>query len=238
MVKIGCCGWAKSQEEYFRHFDVVEIQQTFYKLPEIKTAQNWRAKAPLNFEFTIKASQLITHPSSSPTYRKAKLVIPEEKKDKYGFFRPSEEVFEAFEETAEIARALNCKIIVFQCPASFSPTNENKENLLTFFKKVKRNDFIFVWEPRGKWEEKEIKALCEELNLSHCVDPFKEKNVWGEILYLRLHGIGGYNYEYTDEELNHLASMIKDEKRPIYVMFNNTNMFQDALRFRKIVFGE
>lgn len=237
MVKIGCCGWAKSQTVYFQHFDVVEIQQTFYKLPEIKTAKHWREKAPLNFEFTMKASQLITHPTSSPTYRKAGLLIPEEKKDRYGFFRPTEEVFQAFEETSKIARALDCRIIVFQCPASFGPAAEHKENFRKFFKNVKTDDFLFVWEPRGGWKEEEIKELCEELGLSHCVDPFKEKSVWGEILYLRLHGIGGYSYKYRDEELHHLAEMIKGEKRTVYVMFNNTNMFEDALRFKKLLFG-
>ncbi len=234
MVKVGCCGWAKSQKQYFENFDVIEIQQTFYKLPDIKTAKSWRDKAPTNFEFTIKASQLITHPPSSPTYKKAGLSISEEKKDKYGFFRPTDEVFQAFEETVEIAKVLECKIIVFQCPASFKPTEENKDNLRVFFSKIRRGHFNFVWEPRGEWKEEEIKALCQELNLSHCVDPFKGKSVWGEMLYLRLHGIGGYSYSYSEEELLALRELIKDEKRPVYVMFNNTNMFQDALRFRKL----
>jgi uncharacterized protein YecE (DUF72 family) len=235
MIKVGCCGWAKSQKEYFENFPVIELQQTFYKLPDLKTAQKWREKAPKDFEFTLKASQLITHPPSSPTYKKAGLKIEEEKKDRYGFFRPTEEVFRAFEETSQIAKALNARIIVFQCPASFKPSEENKENLRVFFREIPRDDFIFVWEPRGEWSEEEIRSLCQELNLSHCVDPFKGESVWGEILYLRLHGIGGYSYKYSDEELQKLAEMVKGEKRTAYVMFNNTNMFEDALRFLKYV---
>jgi len=235
VVKIGCCGWTKSQREYFQNFEVIEIQQTFYKLPELKTAEGWREKAPADFEFTIKASQLITHPPSSPTYRKAGLSISGDKKDKYGFFRPTDEVFQAFEGTARIARILGCRIIVFQCPPSLKPTAENKENLRTFFRAIKRGDFLFVWEPRGEWQAEEIKGLCEELNLAHCVDPFREKSVWGEVLYLRLHGIGGYSYKYKDEEFRTLAEMIKGEGRPVYVMFNNTNMFEDALRFKKLL---
>jgi uncharacterized protein YecE (DUF72 family) len=235
MIKVGCCGWAKSQKEYFESFSVIELQQTFYKLPDLKTALKWREKAPKDFEFTLKASQLITHPPSSPTYKKAGLKIEENKKDRYGFFRPTEEVFKAFEETCEIAKALNARIIVFQCPASFKPSEENKENLRTFFREIQRDDFIFVWEPRGEWSDEEVRSLCQELNLSHCVDPFKGKSVWGEILYFRLHGIGGYSYKYSDEELQKLAEMVKGEERTVYVMFNNTNMFEDALRFLKYV---
>jgi uncharacterized protein YecE (DUF72 family) len=235
MIKVGCCGWAKSQKEYFENFSVIELQQTFYKLPDLKTAQKWREKAPRDFEFTLKASQLITHPPSSPTYKKAGLKIEEEKKDRYGFLRPTEEIFRAFEETSKIAKALDARIIVFQCPASFKPSEENKENLRIFFREIPRDDFIFVWEPRGEWNEEEIRSLCEELDLSHCVDPFKGKSVWGEILYLRLHGIGGYSYKYSDDELQKLAEMVKGEERTVYVMFNNTNMFEDALRFLRYV---
>lgn len=235
MVKIGCCGWAKSQKEYFQNFEVIEIQQTFYKLPSSQIVKAWREKAPREFEFTIKAPQLITHPPTSPTYKKAGLSIPEGEKDKYGFFRPEPAVFQAFETTVEIARTLECRVIVFQCPASFKPTEENKDNMRTFFKTVERSGFIFVWEPRGKWQAEEIKALCQELNLSHCVDPFKAKSIWGEIVYLRLHGRDGYTYKYSDEELLTLAKLIKDEERTVYVMFNNTNMFEDALRFKKLL---
>ena len=49
MIKVGCCGWAKSQKEYFENFPVIELQQTFYKLPDLKTAQKWREKAPKDF---------------------------------------------------------------------------------------------------------------------------------------------------------------------------------------------
>ena len=238
MIKVGCCGWAKSQREYFENFSLIELQQTFYKLPDLKTAMKWREKAPEDFEFTLKAYQLITHPATSPTYKKAGLRIEEGKRDRYGFFRPTEEVFQAFKETVEIARALNCKVMVFQCPASFKPSEENKENLRTFFREINRDDFLFVWEPRGDWKEEEIESLCRELHLSHCVDPFKGKSVWGEILYLRLHGIGGYSYKYNDEELYSLAEMIEAENRPVYVMFNNTNMFEDARRFIEILKGK
>jgi len=62
----------------------------------------------------------------------------------------------------------------------------------------------FAWEPRGEWKEREIEALYRELDLVHCVDPFKRLPVYGDLAYFRLHGIGGYRYEYTDEDLSQL----------------------------------
>jgi uncharacterized protein YecE (DUF72 family) len=131
---------------------VVEVQQTFYQLPQIATGTRWKEEAPPDFEFTMKTWQLITHKPSSPTYRRLRTVIPEEKKEDYGFFKGTEEVDEAWLRTAEFAKALGVKKIVFQSPASFYPSEENIKNLTQFFKKMKTHSFNFVWEPRGRWE--------------------------------------------------------------------------------------
>lgn len=227
MIKVGCCGFRGKKEEYFKNFDVVEIQQTFYKLPMIKTATKWRRQAPKNFEYTMKAWQLITHEASSPTYRKAGIKT---KNKNYGFFRPTKEVFEAWEKTRQFAKELKAKIIVFQCPPSFKESKENIENMKQFFSSI-THDFIFAWEPRSSWKEETIKKLCMELNLIHCVDPFKNRSLYGEIKYYRLHGIGGYNYDYTIDELKKLKEMCVGKA---YCMFNNTKMLKNALEFKSL----
>jgi uncharacterized protein YecE (DUF72 family) len=66
-LKVGCCGFPRGRKEYFRQFRLVEVQQTFYKMPDLETAIKWRQEAPTDFEFTLKAWQLITHPPTSPT---------------------------------------------------------------------------------------------------------------------------------------------------------------------------
>ncbi|HIC91498.1 MAG TPA: DUF72 domain-containing protein, partial [Syntrophaceae bacterium] len=73
MIKVGCCGFPKAKGIYYQQFKVVEIQQTFYQIPRVSTVQKWREEAPPDFEFTLKAWQLITHPSQSPTYRRLKI---------------------------------------------------------------------------------------------------------------------------------------------------------------------
>ena len=115
-VKVGCCGFSRGMKDYFSQFKLVEVQQTFYKMPKLDTAMKWRREAPADFEFTLKAWQLITHPSTSPTYRKAGIKVPSGAEGHYGFFKPSDEVHEAWEETMRFAQALEAKVIVFQCP--------------------------------------------------------------------------------------------------------------------------
>ncbi|MFQ6032537.1 MAG: DUF72 domain-containing protein, partial [Candidatus Zixiibacteriota bacterium] len=212
-IKIGCCGFPVAKDKYYKNFEVVEIQQTFYQPPEEKTILKWREQAPDNFEFTLKAWQLITHQPSSPTYRRLKLKIPESKKKNYGFFKPSDEVWEGWEKTEKIASVLQSRIIVFQCPPSFEPNPANKRNLEKFFKSIKRKDYLLVWEPRGRWRRQEVSNLCDKLDLIPCVDPFKEEPLPRKIGYFRLHGKTGYRYKYTDSDLEELTKMVRSPLR-------------------------
>ncbi len=231
-IKVGCCGFSKSRKAYYSEFNLVEVQQTFYKLPALDTVLKWRQEAPSEFEYTMKAWQVITHPVSSPTYKKAGLKITPDKAKNYGFFTPSDEVFEAWSKTREIAKALKAKIIVFQCPTSFVDTTHNVENMKAFFKKLNREDFIFAWEPRGDWDKQTITFLCRELDLIHCVDPFEAKPLYGNIRYFRLHGGPGYRHQYTEAELKQLIAKIHGET---YILFNNVTRHNDALKLLQLL---
>jgi len=55
MIGVGCCGFPTSMKKYFETFSLVELNNTFYTYPREKTAEDWREKAPGNFEFTVKA---------------------------------------------------------------------------------------------------------------------------------------------------------------------------------------
>ncbi len=232
-IKVGCCGFVVSQQEYFRLFRLIEVQNTFYQLPRLQTAENWRTAAPAGFEFTMKAWQLITHEPSSPTYRRLKGKIDPAKFHRYGRFRATPEVMEAWNRTAMFAKSLGVSIVVFQCPASFRPTEQNVTNMREFFTRIDRAQFQFAWEPRGLWPDELVLKLCEELGLIHCVDPFKNKPQFGGIQYFRLHGVTGYAYRYTDDDLRKLEEWV-DEK-PTYLLFNNNWMKDDALRFLGLI---
>jgi uncharacterized protein YecE (DUF72 family) len=229
-VKVGCCGFPIGRKNYYRHFPCVEIQQTFYHPPKPETLGRWRQEAPAGFFFTVKAWQLITHTPQSPTYRRLRMEIPEGKSDRYGNFRPSGEVFRAWETTRRAAETLGARIICFQSPPSFRPTREHKAQMKKFFSQIARGDSILGWEPRG-WEGKEAQQLCQDLGLLHIGDPFQARTHGGGITYWRLHGIRGYRYRYTDDDLNQLKEWMP-KQGTVYVMFNNTSMFQDGLRFK------
>jgi uncharacterized protein YecE (DUF72 family) len=221
---------------------VVEVQQTFYQPPQIKTLEKWRSQVPAEFEFTLKAWQLITHESTSPTYRRLREKLGPKQLREVGAFRPSPTVMNAWQRTLECARALGSRVILFQCPARFTPTDEHKSNLQNFFSEMRKGmgsaarEFILVWEPRGEWGPHEVLALCEELNLVHGVDPLQQLPVTQGLGYFRLHGRAGYRYQHTDEDLARLAETAKPFS-PCYVLFNNISMLADARRFLGLVPG-
>lgn len=232
---VGCCGWTEAQSRYFTRFPTIELQTTFYQPPANKIAERWKAQAPPDFRFCMKAWQLITHTPSSPTYRRLKAAISREEQDLYGSFRPTEQVWLAWERTREIANILDAQVIVFQCPKSFLPTLENTRNLTAFFQAIDRGHRTLAWEPRGEgWRPEVIRDLCAENHLIHCVDPFLSDPAAGNALYWRLHGRTGYRYRYTAEELTELNGKLQAQAHlpgPNYVMFNNMHSQQDALRF-------
>ena len=233
-VKIGCCGFRSSRESYYLVLPAVEVQHTFYQPPQISTLKKWREEAPPDFEFTVKAWQLITHKATSPTYRRLKRPLSDIEKRESGFFNSSAIVKEAWDITLECARALNARAILFQCPASFRPNGENIENLVKFFQEIKRVKINLCWEPRGDWPPELVKDLCQDLNLWHVVDPFSRRTATPQKCYFRLHGRGGWRYSYEDAELEELHSMLP-KRRNVYVFFNNIEMKKDALRFQNIV---
>ena len=76
-LRIGCSGWqyrhwrgtfyplevktADWLAYYVRSFDTVEINNTFYRLPEAETFANWRRAMPARFRAALKASRFLTH---------------------------------------------------------------------------------------------------------------------------------------------------------------------------------
>ncbi len=237
-TRIGTCGFRSTKQVYAETFSCVEIQHTFYQPPQIKTLEKWRAEMPDSFEFVIKAWQLITHEAKSPTYKRLKKKLTEMEITQSGRFQPTPIVREAWETTLACARALKAKTILFQCPASFKPYEENLENLEKFFSRVKRGALNFAFEPRGEaWTVAIIKDICKKFDLTHTVDPFERITTTPDRIYYRLHGRGGWRYEYEREELEELAALLPARKSA-YVFFNNIQMTRDAAVFQEIIKSE
>lgn len=165
-------------------------------------------------------------------YRKAGLQISAQNVSNYGLFQQSKEVFEAWEKTRDVADVLKAKIIVFQCPAKFTPDAENIENMRHFFSNIDRRGFTFVWEPRGEWDDDIIRALCRDLDLVRYANSLERAEGYGKLKYFRLNEGHNYRHQYTDDELAKLWELSSNE---VYVLFNNITMYDDALRFKKLV---
>ncbi len=234
MSLVGCCGWAGSQPQYFSQFRLIEIQSTFYDPPALKAAVRWRTLAPPAFEFCIKAWQLITHKPSSPTYRRLRRPIDPKRGAFFGSFQDTDDVWQAWIKTLEIAEAVRASVLLFQCPASFQASRPNIENVSRFFQKIGPQPFRLAWEPRGPWPAEVVRDLCAKYRLIHCVDPLLSAPDTESAVYWRLHGKGSYSYQYTDDdlfELRRLLFLAPPEPQP-YILFNNVAMKADAIRFR------
>lgn len=238
---VGCCGLPTSLTRYTRTFRVVEVQQTFYQPPRLTTLTRWRSQVPAGFEFTLKAWQLMTHEASSPTYRRLREKLSEKQKREVGAFRLNSTVMAAWQRTLECAWALGSRVILFQCPARFTPTPAHKANLRAFFRELAHQSsescldegLIYVWEPRGEWKPEEVRELCEELRLAHAVDPFQQAPTTSGLGYFRLHGRTGYRYRHTKVDLERLLDLV-GSCALCYVLFNNISMLEDAKRFLRL----
>jgi uncharacterized protein YecE (DUF72 family) len=76
-IRTGCSGWSYDQwvgpfyplgtkpsdylRIYSRIFDLVEIDSSFYGIPDIRTVENWNKSVPDHFLFTAKMPQTVTH---------------------------------------------------------------------------------------------------------------------------------------------------------------------------------
>ena len=232
-MRIGCCGFAMAQAKYFRTFSCVEIDSSFYQLPKVQTAARWRAAAPPDFEFSMKAWQVITHRATSPTYRRTRLDPRDREYCGHFGFNPT--IRWAWNETVAVAKELGAVLVLFQCPPGFRSTKENIASLRRFFERAKRGRFLMGWEPRGDWDQELIGSLCRELDLIPVLDPLAaDPMLIGKTRYFRLHGRTGPRHHHTDGELDRLRK-ICDSRQPTYCLFNNLWMAEDGLRFRKLL---
>lgn len=231
MIRVGTCGWsyfspsnfikewkekyASRLQAYASIFDTLEVDSTFYKLPKVETAIKWHEEAKAvskNFEFIPKAPKSITHNNFDMT---------------------------DLEKFIQVAKAMKASKLLFQTPPSFGYSQANYKLVKNFFAKIK--GFAIFWEPRGTWLEEANVQKLKGIGASIVTDPLRQVVPFQqETYYFRLHGFGKgmmYSYRFSDEELKKVKQTAIDisKKGEVYVMFNNTYMFEDSLRFKKML---
>lgn len=236
-VRVGTCGFPEARARLFRDFSVLELQQTFYQPPHPATAARWRAEAPPGFVFTLKAWQLVTHPASSPTYRRLREPLTVRERPLAGGLRWNALTRRAWTRTLAVANALEAAAILVQTPLGFRPSPANLRRLRRFFESADRAGRRLVFEPRGEaWTDALLGPLLADLDLTPGVDPFLRPPLGRGLRYLRLHGRPAYRYRYryTDADLEALAGLAR-EGPPTWLLFNNASMAEDGRRLLRLL---
>lgn len=206
---------------YLTRFDTVEINNSFYRLPEEKTLEHWRDAAPEGFVFALKGSRLITH-----VKRLKDPVQP----------------LKAFLDRAVI---LGEKLgpVLFQLPPRWKRNMERLESFLKALPKAHR----FAFEFRDPdWFHPAVYALLREYNASFCIYDFdfllSPREVTADFIYIRLHGPAGkYQGQYSEEALAEWAGFMKSwqkKAKALYCYFDNDEAGyapMDALRLKALM---
>ena len=203
-------GWprAKQLEYYAKHFNTLELNNPFYRLPEAKTFSNWAGRVPSNFIFTVKISRFITHIKK---------------------LNQCQEPWKTF-----LKRSIKLKAklgpFLFQFPGSWKKNLKRLEDFLKLLeKKNKKYRYVFEFRHPSWFSEDVYQLLKKYKNASLCLAnspqwPFKEI-ITGDFVYIRMHGSKAlFSSKYTKKELSSLAQKIKrylKQNLDVYVYFNN-----------------
>ncbi len=210
-------------EHYAQHFDTVEINYSFYRLPSPEAFDRWREQSPEAFLFAVKANRFLTH------VRRLKGI--EEPLDRF----------------LGNARRLGPKLgpILWQLPPNWRPDLPRLEA----FAALLPRDLVHAFEFRDpRWFIEPVRSVLEQHGLSLCVFDMPEHPcpVWATspVVYMRFHGVAMvYGGQYGRNRLRAWARRIAgwlEEGRSVYAYFNNDALgyaVEDAKVLRELVEG-
>lgn len=210
---------------YTDHFTTVEINNTFYQLPEAQTLDSWRESVPDDFLFAVKANRYITHMKK---------------------LKDSDDPLKNFVERVQV---LGDKLgpLLFQLPGNWRFNAERLSNFLQVLPKGHRCAFEFR-DP--SWHNPHAYDLLARHDAAFCIYEFAGYNAPKEIttdwVYIRLHGPHETPYEghYDAQTLAGWAGAISSwlrQGKDVYCYFDNDQAGyapQDALRLQSMIEGD
>jgi uncharacterized protein YecE (DUF72 family) len=193
---------------YAYHENSLEVNSSFYKLPQAKTVSKWAADVPDGFRFTFKLWKEITH-------------------QKNLLFK-SEDVVRFMEVIAGAADKKGCLLVQF--PPSL------QVNALPQLQELLQQLGAFEWPVavefrHNSWYKDSVYELLNSHQFSMVIQdmpkaPTPMELTADELVYLRFHGPGGnYKGSYTESFLYEYATYIQEwqqEGKTVYCYFNNT----------------
>jgi len=206
---------------YIRHFQTVEINNSFYNLPQEKTLAGWRDTVPDGFIFAVKASRYITHMK--------KLNQPEQSLATF----------------LNRIKVLEDKLgpILFQLPPRWK---FNPQRLDAFLAALPENHrYSFEFRDTSWFNDQTYQSLARH-NAAFCIyhlsGLLSPKKVTADFAYVRLHGPkGAYQGRYSREVLQSWAQILKtwlSQGKQIYCYFDNDEAgfaVNDALGLQQMI---
>ncbi len=220
---------------YAEHFDTVEINSTFYRIPTAETTQKWAARTPPGFEFSLKLYQKFTHPEM---FVKATGADPSDLGQ-----RDVDEFRAAIDPMADAGKL---GALLAQFPASFKNDPDSRGYLEWLLDRFR--DYTIAVELRHRSWSDDREETLDLLRPYHAawaqIDEPKfrdsvRQNLFadpGAFFYLRLHGRNAaqwwkheksedrYNYLYSATELEPFAEAAERAARKVkkaYLYANN-----------------
>jgi len=205
---------------YTRHFNCVEINATYYKIPSARTFQRMADNTPAHFRFIVKTHQETTHhrlENEAALNKLTEAVKPLISTGKFSGF-------------------------LAQFPFSFKNSEQNRKYLIQT-RQFLCGSPLFVEFRNGTWLKAQLPDFLRQHQIGYVnVDepPLagllpKQDIVTTENGYIRMHGrntvdwwqgkgSARYNYEYKEDELNEWLTNISHVLRKTfktYIFFNN-----------------
>jgi uncharacterized protein YecE (DUF72 family) len=223
--RVGCSGWnyaswrgrfyptalsaADWLDYYSSRLDTVEVNNTFYRLPERSTFAAWKTQVPRGFLMAVKASRFLTHMK--------RLLDPEE---------PLQRLFSR---AAALGRTLGP--VLYQLPGNFSIDLARLDRFLERLPKSAAGTRIrHVMEFRHRsWYVTETFALLTQYGVTLCLHDKRDSGIAqpfvGPNVYVRFHGTSGtYDGSYSTRQLDRWAHRLAEQaqdKRQVFAYFNN-----------------
>lgn len=237
---------SKWLEHYCQFFSSVELNVTFYRLPQTSAFKGWYKRTPPHFSFALKGSRFITHikklgdcqePLDTFAERVGELrekvgVILWQFPPRFKFDREKLEGFLSLLSSHPLTRnwrhSFEFRDISWFCPSVYHMLREHNFSLALA-------DWPFILQTTGKPQEVGIiKYKARKVDVEETAD----------FIYLRRHGaVALYASDYSEEELQRDAQYIKrwlEEGRDVFVYFNNDAYgfaVKNALRLKELVEG-
>jgi uncharacterized protein YecE (DUF72 family) len=118
---------------YAQHFDMVEVNSSFYSIPDRRTTQHWCEQTPEHFTFNVKLHRLLSRHSTGPDFLPPDLRY-DAQLDSHGRVLVTPEMEQAvvtrmLESFEPFERAGKLGVLLLQLPPSFGPRRHQLHEL-------------------------------------------------------------------------------------------------------------